>query len=917
LKNSALALIASCIFCLYPSSGAAQSALPSGVAKVTSVEGITQYQFDNGLKLLVFPDPSKATITVNVTYLVGSRHEGSGEGGMAHLLEHMVFKGSTKHTNIPQELTEHGARPNGTTSWDRTNYFETFQASDVNLRWALDLESDRMVNSFIKKEDFDKEFSVVRNEFEAGENNPFAILFQHTMASAYIAHNYGRPVIGNRSDVERVPITNLQAFYHKFYQPDNAVLTVAGKVDEAQIVSLVNEYFGKIPRPTRVLEPTHTIEPPQDGERTTTVRRVGDVQGIMAAYHVPDSGNADSASLEVLAGILGEPSSGRLYKALVDNKKASEVFTEHLDLDEPGLLIAGAILRTTDSLDDAQGTLLKVVAAVANEPPSKEEVERAKTRLLKNIDLSLSDSDRVGLFLSEWISRGDWRLLFLDRDRIKAVTPEDVKRVAVAYLKPSNRTIGEFIPDAKPDRAIIPAKTDVAAEVKDYKGEAAMAQGEAFDPSPANIDARTQRFTLPNGMKVALLPKKTRGASVHAVIALHFGTVETLKNKDILGSMTANSLIRGTSSMNRQQIQDEIDHLKAQLNVGGSATTASVSIETVHANLIPVLKLASEILEKPTIPESEFEEVRKEELTGLEFSKSEPQAIAPLQFNRIIRPYPRGDVRSSVSMEEEIEDLGKLKVEEARAFHKQFYGANHADVSIVGDFDPVEAKKAISELFGSFTNSAPFERVKYGFEKTEVVNKTIETPDKQNAILVAGERIHVSDTDPNYPGLVFGNYMLGGGFLNSRLATRIRVKDGLSYGVGSRLTASSHEPDGEFMAYAIAAPQNIAKVEAAFKEELARALKDGFTPSEVDNDRVGWLQSRQVSRGDDRSLAQMLVTQEEDGRTFAFNEEQENKVRQLTPDQVVEAMRAVIDPDRISIVKAGDFKKAAAATASK
>jgi zinc protease len=268
-------------------------------------------------------------------------------------------------------------------------------------------------------------------------------------------------------------------------------------------------------------------------------------------------------------------------------------------------------------------------------------------------------------------------------------------------------------------------------------------------------------------------------------------------------------------------------------------------------------------------------------------------------------------------MEEEIEDLGKLKVEEARAFHKQFYGANHADVSIVGDFDPVEAKKAISELFGSFTNSAPFERVKYGFEKTEVVNKTIETPDKQNAILVAGERIHVSDTDPNYPGLVFGNYMLGGGFLNSRLATRIRVKDGLSYGVGSRLTASSHEPDGEFMAYAIAAPQNIAKVEAAFKEELARALKDGFTPSEVDNDRVGWLQSRQVSRGDDRSLAQMLVTQEEDGRTFAFNEEQENKVRQLTPDQVVEAMRAVIDPDRISIVKAGDFKKAAAATASK
>ena len=330
----------SCLLLLTPTMPA-QSGLPAGVTKVTSVEGISEYQYANGLKLLVFPDASKPTITVNITYLVGSRFEGSGEGGMAHLLEHMVFKGSPRHQNIPQELTEHGARPNGTTSSDRTNYFETFQASDVNLRWALDLESDRMVNSFIKKEDFDKEFSVVRNEFEMGENSPMNVLYEHVMAAAYTAHPYGRPTIGNKSDVERVPIPNLQAFYHKYYQPDNVVLTIAGKVDEGQIISLVNEYFGKIPRPTRVLEATHTVEPAQDGERTTTVRRVGDNQLILTAYHTPDGANPDSAVLEVLAGILGEPSSGRLYKALVDNKKASQVLTEAQTLNEPGLFIAG------------------------------------------------------------------------------------------------------------------------------------------------------------------------------------------------------------------------------------------------------------------------------------------------------------------------------------------------------------------------------------------------------------------------------------------------------------------------------------------------------------------------------------------------------------------------------------------------
>jgi zinc protease len=917
LKNFRTALSAFSLFFLLSTLGRAQSALPAGVTKVTSVEGISQYKFDNGLELLVFPDPSKPTITVNVTYLVGSRHEGSGEGGMAHLLEHMVFKGSPKHINIPQELTEHGARPNGSTTWDRTNYFETFQASEKNLRWALDLESDRMTNSFIKKEDFDKEFSVVRNEFEMGENNPVSVLFEHTMAAAYTAHAYGRPVIGNKSDVERVPIANLQVFYHKFYQPDNAVLTVAGKVDEAQIVSLVNEYFGKIPKPTRVLEATHTVEPAQDGERTTTVRRVGDIQAVLAAYHIPDGGSPDAAALEVLAGILGEPSSGRLYKALVDNKKASNVFADSLQLNEPGLLIAAAILRNTDSIDDAQKTLLDVMSGVAKEPPSKEEVDRAKTRLLKNIDLSLSNSEQVGLFLSEWVALGDWRLLFLDRDRIKSVSPDDVKRVAAAYIKTSNRTIGEFIPDAKPDRAEIPPKTDVAAEVKNYKGEAAMAQGEAFDPSPANIESRITRFTLPSGMKVALLQKKTRGGTVHASISLHFGAVETLKNKDVIGSLAASALIRGTKDKNRQEIQDTIDKLKAQLNVGGDATGANVGIETVGTNLIPVLRLASEILQKPTIPESEFEEIRKSELTSLEYSKSEPQAIGPLELARALKPYPRGDVRRAVSIEEQIEDVTKAKVEDARAFHKQFYGANHGEVTIVGDFDPTDAKKVLTELFGSFTNSAPYERVKFGFEKTEVINRTIETPDKQNAIFVAGERLKLGDTDPNYPGVVFANYMLGGGFLNSRLATRIRVKDGLSYGVGSRLTASAYEPDGEFMVYAIAAPQNVTKVEAAFKEELARALKDGFTPSEVDNDRAGWLQTRTVNRSDDGTLAGMMAANEENGRTFAFAEKLENKVRELTPDQVIAAMRAVIDPDRISIVKAGDFKKAAAAAATK
>ena len=895
----------------------AQSTLPNGVTKVTSVEGITEYKFANGLELLVFPDPSKPNITVNITYRVGSRYEGPGEAGMAHLLEHMLFKGSPKHTNIPQELTEHGARPNGTTSWDRTNYFETFKASDENLRWALDLESDRMVNSFVRKVDLDKEFSVVRNEFESGENNPFSVLFEHTMSTAYLWHSYGRSVIGNKSDIERVPIENLQAFYHKYYQPDNAVLTVAGKVDEAHVVELVNQYFGNIPKPSRVLTPTYTVEPPQDGERSTTVRRTGDIQAIVTMYHIPDGANTDYAPLQILASVLGEEGSGRLYKSLVDTKKASEVFSSAIQLNEPGIFYSGALLRKTDSLDDARKIMLDTMDGVIQQPPTKEEVDRARTRILKNIDLNLRDSERIGLFMSQYIAIGDWRILFLDRDRVEKVSPGDVAQVAGQYLRQSNLTVGEFIPVTAPVRAEIPPKTDIAAAVKDYKSTTVVEAGEAFDPSPANIDHRTVRFTLPDGMKVALLSKKTRGGSVHAAVTLHFGDVENLKNKDVFGSLAAATLIKGTAKMNRQQIQDEIDQLKSRLNVNGGATEASVSIETVKDNLTGILQLAAQILEQASLPDAELEQVRKQQITYQEYGKSEPQVQAFVTMQRTLYPFPKGDVRATLSPDEQIEALKAATPAEVKAFYKGFYGASNGELAIVGDFDPVQIKALVTDLFGQWKSPAHYQRIKTGFQKVAPVHQSLETPDKANAVFLAAERLRLSDASADYPAMLFGNYMLGGGFLNSRLAQRIRVKEGLSYGIGSSLSAKADEEDGRFQAVAIAAPQNISKVESAFKDEMTTALRDGFTQKEMDADRDGWLQSRQVNRAEDASLCRMLNNLDYDGRTLAWDQTLEDKVKALTPQQVDEAMKRNIDPVNISIIEAGDFKKVAAASGDK
>ena len=309
--------------------------------KVASIEGVTEYRLANGARVVLFAELSRPTVTVVMTVLVGSRHEGYGETGMAHLLEHMVFKGTPKHPHVPKALSDHGASYNGTTNNDRTNYFETMPANDTNLEFGIALECDRLVNSFVRRDDLISEMTVVRNEFERGENNPRAILNQRIRAAAYEWHNYGKSTIGNRSDIERVPIESLQDFYRKFYQPDNVVLVIAGKFDEAKALALVEKYLGSIPKPNRDLPSTYTEEPAQDGERTVTLRRVGAVASVGVAYHVPAASHDDWAPLDLLgmASSRGFPT-GRLYKALVDSKLATSVFAGPDDAHDPGLFFA-------------------------------------------------------------------------------------------------------------------------------------------------------------------------------------------------------------------------------------------------------------------------------------------------------------------------------------------------------------------------------------------------------------------------------------------------------------------------------------------------------------------------------------------------------------------------------------------------
>lgn len=888
---------------------AQEYSLPPGVVKTASVEGVDEYTLANGLRVLLFPEPSKPTITVNITYLVGSSLENYGETGMAHLLEHLMFKGSTGHPDIPQELTEHGTRPNGTTSYDRTNYFETFQATRENLEWALDLEADRMVNSFISKKDLDSEMTVVRNEFEIGENDPLRVLQERVLSTAFLWHNYGKSTIGARSDIENVPIERLQAFYREYYQPDNAVLIVAGKFNEPDTLKIIAEKFGAIPKPNRVLPAFYTTEPTQDGERTVVLRRVGDTQLIFVAYHIPSGSNPDFVPIELMTGILSDTPAGRLYKALVETKKASSVAGGSFELHNPGVAVFLAEVRKENSLDEARDILLDTIEHASATPVTEEEFERQRTAALKYVDQVLNNTEQFAMALSESVALGDWRLFFLYRDRLKQVSLEEVREAASKYFIASNRTLGLFYPEeTPPKRAEIPPVPDIESMVEDYKGTSGIAAGEVFDPSVANIESRTKRIVPDSGPKMALLPKKTRGTVVNATMNLHFGNEQRLENLSFTADAVGRMLMRGTKKHTRQEIQDTFDRLQARVSVSGSATGASAFIETKSENLAEVVTLVAEILREPVFPESEFEPMRQEWLASLEQERSDPQTLAVLGIRRHLNPYPEGSVRYIPSLEEESAAVEALTPEGIRKFYRDFYGGSNIELSVVGDFDERTIEELTGKLFGSWQSPGPYKRVPRKFFDVPAINRSIETPDKKNAMFLAGMNLSIKDSNPDYPALVLANYMLGGGFLNSRLATRIRQKEGLSYGVGSQFSAGALDNAGSWLMYAFAAPENIEKLEKVFREEMDRALKDGFTPEEIGAAKSGYLQSRQNSRAEDDALASKLTDYLYLNRTLEWDADLEKKIGTLEPEQILEAMRRYLDMSKISIVKAGDFE---------
>jgi zinc protease len=891
--------------------GVAPAAAPAPPTRIRALAGITEYRLDNGLTVLLLPEPGEATITVNVTYLVGSRMEGYGETGMAHLLEHLMFKGSPRFREVLALLEARGGQANGSTSTDRTNYYEVLPASPANLAWTLELEADRMRHAEVSAADLATEFSVVRNEFEQGESDPRQILDERIAATAYLWHSYGKPTIGSRADIERVPIEALRAFYDRYYQPDAATLIVAGRFTEPEALAEIRRTFGAVPRPSRALPATYTVEPPQDGERTVTLRRVGDVAAVGVAYHTVGAAAADHAAVRAALDLLTRTPSGALYRSLVEPHLATRVSGAQVAMRDPYLAVVDAEVPDPARLEQVERTITRAAEGLGAAAIDPRALERWRTAELKELDLLFTDASRLAIALSEYVAIGDWRLLFAERAQLRAITAADVQRVARAYFKPANRTVGRFVPTAAPDRAPATTTPDPATALANLgkgdgegDGEPATATGEPAEPTLAAIDARTTRTTH-GGVRAALLPRRTRGAKVTLTLRLHFGDERSLQGQAAVATLMGDLLGRGTRAHTFLQLADRQDELRAHVAITAHADELEVEVETLRAQLPGAIDLVTELLTTPSFPASELALVRAARIAALEQARQDPGAVAATTLAAALERWPARDPRAALSIDAQRAALRAVTLAQIRAFHRDLVGAGHAELAIVGDFDPISATAHLGALAG-WTARGAYARLAARRFDVPGASQTVALPDQPLAELHAGLTIALGQDDPRYPAWRLLGELLGGD-AGSRLWARLRERGGLSYTVHAETSADPRDPVGDLTIEASVAPTNLPAARAALREELTRLATAPVTPAELSRAQATWTTQRATNLASDAYVAALLADGLFLDRPLAWSAALDAKIAALTVDDLAAVAKQLLDPRRLVVVAAGDL----------
>lgn len=888
------------------------SNLPEGFTKVKTVGGITEYLYEpNGLSVLLMEEHSAPVLTFMVTYKVGSRNEVTGNTGSTHLLEHLMFKGTSKYNkanggHIDNLLGNIGALLNASTWNDRTNYFESIPSEYLEL--AIDIESDRMRNLLLRKEDKDAEMTVVRNEYERGENDPFSALDKEIWAAAFMAHPYQHSTIGWKSDIENVPMEDLRAFYNTFYWPNNAYVTIIGDFQTENALELVKKYFGSIPKSPKPIKEVYTTEPEQQGLRRVEVTRAGQLGVVGIAHKVPEGLHNDFYALSVLDYILTSGKTSRLYKALVDKNKCVNVFDFFVQFKDPSLFGIYAFLTPGTTHQEVEQIILDEIEKIKSDGVTTDEVEKIKGQIIAETAYGRDGSYSIASQINEAIAAGDWTSFVTYVDKIKNVTAQDVKEVVTKYFNKNQRTIGYFIPKnaGGDDNSAVNMRSKIDPKFY-YRSP---------DENFGNINA-TSLNVVPDNQKTSIA-KNVIDENIQGIRVLTAKTgvkdVVTFRGSlaagDIFGSdvnsmlanLTGSMLDKGTTKNDKFTIAEKLEKIGAAINFSVNNYSLNFNGRCLKKDLSQVIEILAEELRSPLFSEEEFAKLKIQKKGSMKQALENTNVRSQEKMNEII--FPKNHPNNQKLTLAMIDDIDKVSLDDVKKFYQKYYGPKSMVFVLVGDIDRNEVNNSINKSFSGWkggVNYPEFDRAKLTTEnKIEIVR----LEDKTSATLRFGQITGLKRSDKDFIPFLIANEALGGGSFTARLMSIIRDEEGLTYGIYSGHSGDVFA-DGSWFVSGTFSPELLNQGYSSTLREIKRWVKDGLTEDELKNTKSRLAGSYKVQLATTNGMASQILAVAERGLKMTYLDEFPELINKVTLTDVNNAIKKYINPDKIVTVVAG------------
>lgn len=898
-----------------------------GYTHVKSVGAIDEYTLQsNGMQVLLMPEHSTPTLTFMVTYRVGSRNEVTGTTGATHLLEHLMFKGSKNHTrekgnNVDQLLERTGAMYNATTWLDRTNYYENLGSE--HLATVVAMEADRMRNLLLRDEDRKPEMTVVRNEFERGENSPIQALYKELYQAAFVAHPYHHSTIGHRSDIEKVSIAKLREFYDTFYWPNNATVTIIGDFEPVQALELVKKSFGVYPKSPKPIPQMYTEEPEQHGARRVTVKRPGQLGVVAVAHKIPAATHADFAAVQLMSAILTDGKNSRLYKAITNKNLSTGVSGQMGVFHDPSLHITFVPLAPGAKHEEVEAILLAEMERFKKDGVTDAELKAAAAKVAADSAYKLDGSFGIAGDLNEYISAGDWTLFYRLDEATQKVTTADIQRVAQQYLNEDASTTGWFVP-TQPGAAG-PGKVNAKAGHHDegvggpfyYRnpahahGAAAADLGQAREPGTGGAAAGAKMAPNVRRAKVGGVDLLAYPTGVKDVITLRAslpaGRAHAGASNPAVPVLTAMLLDQGTTTQSKFAIAEKLESVGATISFRAGTDVLDISARMLKKDMPLVLGLIAEQLRTPALSAEEFAKAQKQMAGGIKRSMESTDWRAADAFGRAV--YPVGHPNRSVAPEDLLAAIELAKVEDVQAFHAAHYGPQAMTMVAVGDLDVAALQAEVGRVFAGWTGGKPVVRALQAAPAVAAATQDVNMPGKTSVSVWWGQPSGLRYSDPDYQALRLGTAILGSGF-TGRLMANVRDKEGLTYGIGSGLGNDMFN-DGDWRISASFAPGLLDKGIASTERQLKLWFDAGVTPAEVSARKSNLIGAFKVDLATTTGLANALLVAVNRGYDPTWLDEYPTKVQALTPEQVNAAIRKYIKPQSLVLVRAGTLAGAA------